>query len=162
MSHTAGPPRPLFNKIQQVTSLAVRWLRLSFQCRGGCSIFGGEAKIPPASPTKKFKKRTHRAHRGRSDVSAQRADPRALHLPLTQPEPAPAPPDPPIRRPQTHDLRRPQTPRSPETPDSPIRRPHTPRTPWNPPSPSEPPPLPGSQRPPTPLAQVRQVLDPAG
>ena len=128
MSHTAGPPRPLFNKIQQGTSLGVRWLRLRFQCRGGCSIPGGEAKIPPASPTKKIKKRK-RAHRGRSDVSAQRADPRAPHLPLTQPEPAPAPPDPAI----SGDPRLPEIPgalRAPLTrPPSPPRLPKAPRTP---------------------------------
>ena len=123
MSHKAGPPQPSFNK-KQGTSLAVRWLRLRFHWRGGCSIPGGDSKIPPASPTKKFKKRK-RAHRGRSDVSAEGADPRAPHLPLTQPEPAPAP----------------QTPRSgdPRPPD--LRRPQTPRNPWSPPSPSDPPTL---------------------
>ncbi|CAM9478258.1 unnamed protein product [Rangifer tarandus platyrhynchus] len=43
-----------------------------------------------------------------------------LFLGFSAPEPAPAPQDPPIRRPQTL--------RSPETPDSPIRRPQTPRS----------------------------------
>lgn len=104
LSHTAGLPRPLFNKDSAGDFPGGPVARLSFQCRGGCSIPGGEAKIPPASPTKKKLKRK-RAHRGRSDVSAQRADPRPPTFLSPSQSPGPLP-----------DPRSPETPDSPETP----------------------------------------------